>query len=480
MKIEAVDFFYLSMPQVTTRPTAARMPCSCASRPAAMSAGANARRRRCPRSPPSSARCRTASAGRSAPRSSARRSKGRTTSPRMSAARRLRQHGPAAGRPHLVGRRDGAVGPAGQARAASRCGSCSGYARSHPEDALCLGALRRHAAGRRWSTRKRDPRATGFRGGEVRLGPDRPRQRRRTTPTSSMAAREGLGPDGMLLVDVGQIFGRGRGAAAERLPALEAAGATWLEEPFQRQRLCEPMPRSPRAVRTVQARRRRGRAQRRTWPRHLIDYGGVGFIQIDCGRIGGIGPAKQVADYAAARGVTYVNHTFTSHLALSRLAAALRRARRSPHLRVPDGHQARRAGLHAQPPRARRQRRGARAGGARARHRDRAGGGAAISPRCRDQGCREGPLPLADDWLKPGAARSCGAELRLWHPGSFGHGKCLLCRSQRCCGGRESRVCRQRVTQGPPAPHEDAKLRRRRTRTRGRTLPLPAPPRSRS
>ena len=54
-----------------------------------------------------------------------------------------------------------------------------------------------------------------------------------------------------------------------------------------------------------------------TWREHLIDYGRVGFIQIDCGRIGGIGPAKQVADYAVARGVTYVNHTFTSHLALS-------------------------------------------------------------------------------------------------------------------------------------------------------------------
>jgi L-alanine-DL-glutamate epimerase-like enolase superfamily enzyme len=51
--------------------------------------------------------------------------------------------------------------------------------------------------------------------------------------------------------------------------------------------------------------------------RHLIDYGGVGFVQIDCGRIGGIGPAKRVADYAQAKGVTFVNHTFTSHLALS-------------------------------------------------------------------------------------------------------------------------------------------------------------------
>ncbi len=51
--------------------------------------------------------------------------------------------------------------------------------------------------------------------------------------------------------------------------------------------------------------------------RHLMDFGRVGFVQIDCGRIGGIGPARQVADLAVARGVTYVNHTFTTHLALS-------------------------------------------------------------------------------------------------------------------------------------------------------------------
>jgi L-alanine-DL-glutamate epimerase-like enolase superfamily enzyme len=50
---------------------------------------------------------------------------------------------------------------------------------------------------------------------------------------------------------------------------------------------------------------------------NLIDYGHVGFIQIDCGRIGGLGEAKRVADYAHANGVTYVNHTFTSQLALS-------------------------------------------------------------------------------------------------------------------------------------------------------------------
>ena len=51
--------------------------------------------------------------------------------------------------------------------------------------------------------------------------------------------------------------------------------------------------------------------------RHLIDYGGVGFIQIDCGRIGGIGPAKASPTTPWREASRYVNHTFTSHLALS-------------------------------------------------------------------------------------------------------------------------------------------------------------------
>ena len=49
----------------------------------------------------------------------------------------------------------------------------------------------------------------------------------------------------------------------------------------------------------------------------LIDHGGIEYIQIDAGRIGGITAAKAVADYAVLRGVTYVNHTFTTSLALS-------------------------------------------------------------------------------------------------------------------------------------------------------------------
>src|SRR5262249_28036081 len=51
--------------------------------------------------------------------------------------------------------------------------------------------------------------------------------------------------------------------------------------------------------------------------RQMIDYAGLGYVQIDAGRIGGISVAKRVADYAHTRGVTYVNHSFTSHLQLS-------------------------------------------------------------------------------------------------------------------------------------------------------------------
>ena len=49
----------------------------------------------------------------------------------------------------------------------------------------------------------------------------------------------------------------------------------------------------------------------------MIDYAGLGYIQIDAGRIGGITAAKAVADYASAKGVQFVNHTFTTALALS-------------------------------------------------------------------------------------------------------------------------------------------------------------------
>jgi L-alanine-DL-glutamate epimerase-like enolase superfamily enzyme len=129
------------------------------------------------------------------------------------------------------------------------------------------------------------------------------------------AAREGLGRDGVLLIDAGQIFGEDVEAAALRLDAMENNRVTFFEEPFHGS--------AYEAYRALGARVHTVRtaggeaAHNRFMAEHLMEYGRVGYIQIDCGRIGGLGPAKQVADQAAKRGVTYVNHTFTSNLALS-------------------------------------------------------------------------------------------------------------------------------------------------------------------
>jgi L-alanine-DL-glutamate epimerase-like enolase superfamily enzyme len=162
--------------------------------------------------------------------------------------------------------------------------------------------------------RARSARAAGFGAVKFGWGPIG-RGTARADAQHFEAAREGLGPDVTLLVDAGQIWGDDVDAAAARLPALEGADALWLEEPF-----------SSGALRAYAALAKRGgkvklaggeAAHNAAMAQHLIDYGGVGFIQIDCGRIGGIWPAKRVVDYAVARGVTFVNHTFTSHLALS-------------------------------------------------------------------------------------------------------------------------------------------------------------------
>ena len=129
------------------------------------------------------------------------------------------------------------------------------------------------------------------------------------------AAREGLGPDGILLVDAGTVWGHDVEAAQARLPVLVECKATWLEEPFTSGALKE-YHQLAKAAETVKLAGGEG-AHTVDMARHMIDYAGIGYVQVDAGRIGGISAAKQVADYAVSQGVTYVNHTFTSHLALS-------------------------------------------------------------------------------------------------------------------------------------------------------------------
>ena len=130
------------------------------------------------------------------------------------------------------------------------------------------------------------------------------------------AAREGLGEELTLLIDAGTVWGEDVAAAAARLPALRDARVEWIEEPFLSGAL-----EAYRHLRTMCPDHMRPAAgegcHNVQMARHLMDYGDVGYIQIDAGRIGGLTAAKQVADYANAKGVEYVNHTFTSHLALS-------------------------------------------------------------------------------------------------------------------------------------------------------------------
>lgn len=129
------------------------------------------------------------------------------------------------------------------------------------------------------------------------------------------AAREGLGPDRLLLVDAGTIWVDRVEDALLRLPALRDCGAVWLEEPFASGALAAyaSLARQSGPVRLAAGEG----AHNYHMARNMIDLAGLGYVQIDTGRIGGITPARQVAAYADAHGVTYVNHTFTTHLALS-------------------------------------------------------------------------------------------------------------------------------------------------------------------
>ncbi len=129
------------------------------------------------------------------------------------------------------------------------------------------------------------------------------------------AAREGLGEESRLLVDAGTVWESDLDAALARLPALESARVTWLEEPFVSGAVdaYRRLAGSCRRVRLAG-----GEGSHNAWmARQMIAHGGLGYIQIDAGRIGGITPATDVARDANSARVTYVNHTFTTQLALS-------------------------------------------------------------------------------------------------------------------------------------------------------------------
>lgn len=117
------------------------------------------------------------------------------------------------------------------------------------------------------------------------------------------------------MVDAGTIWDNDIAAAAKRLPFLRKAGVVWLEEPFSAGQF-GVYARLARTKPQVALAGGEG-AHNASMAMHMIDHAGIKYVQIDTGRVGGISAAKQVADYADKKGVQYVNHTFTSHLALS-------------------------------------------------------------------------------------------------------------------------------------------------------------------
>ena len=129
-----------------------------------------------------------------------------------------------------------------------------------------------------------------------------------------VAARDAMGNDLALMIDVGAIWGTNIEEAEKRSKIFQNAKITWLEEPFfsdaffEYGQLCDktnlPLA-GGESCHSVEA------------AKNMIRYGKVKFIQIDAGIAGGILAGKEICNFAEENSVQYVNHTFTSHLQLS-------------------------------------------------------------------------------------------------------------------------------------------------------------------
>ena len=132
------------------------------------------------------------------------------------------------------------------------------------------------------------------------------------------AAREGMGTDAQIMIDAGVVWGTDYETAYQRAEAFAQFSPTWLEEPL-----------APDAIDAYKALTRQNPivpiaagegSNTYRMAEDIIVHGGIQFVQIDAGRIGGIMPSFQVRQLAEQHRVQYVNHTFKSHLSL---AAAL-------------------------------------------------------------------------------------------------------------------------------------------------------------
>ena len=129
------------------------------------------------------------------------------------------------------------------------------------------------------------------------------------------AAREGMGSEAQIMIDAGVVWGTDHETAYRRAEVFAQFSPTWLEEPLAPDvidaygALTEKHPSVPIAAGEGSSIYRMAE--------DLIVNGGIQFVQIDAGRIGGIMPSFQVRQLAERHGIQYVNHTFKSHLSLA-------------------------------------------------------------------------------------------------------------------------------------------------------------------
>ncbi len=129
-----------------------------------------------------------------------------------------------------------------------------------------------------------------------------------------VAAREAMGKDLELMVDVGAIWGTDVEEAQKRLNIFKNANITWLEEPFFSDAFYEYGELSNKTDLPLAGGESCNSVES---AKNMIRFGKVKFIQIDAGIAGGILAGKEICDFAERNDVQYVNHTFTSHLQLS-------------------------------------------------------------------------------------------------------------------------------------------------------------------
>ncbi|MDD9975291.1 MAG: mandelate racemase/muconate lactonizing enzyme family protein, partial [Candidatus Poribacteria bacterium] len=129
------------------------------------------------------------------------------------------------------------------------------------------------------------------------------------------AAREGMGTEAQIMIDAGVVWGTDHETAYQRAEAFAQFSPTWLEEPLAPDAidaydsLTKKNPSVPIAAGEGSNTYRMAE--------DIIVHGGIQFVQIDAGRIGGIMPSFLVRQLAEQHGVQYVNHTFKSHLSLA-------------------------------------------------------------------------------------------------------------------------------------------------------------------